>query len=249
MAGTIRIGIGGWTFEPWRGPFYPAGLAQKKELGYAAGHLTSIEINGSFYSSFKPESWLKWHDETPEDFIFSAKASRYCTNRRELSGMGESMAKFLSQGLTELGPKLGPINWQFAATKKFDSEDFEGFLKLLPKEQSGVPLRHALEVRHESFDCPEFIALARSYGCAIILAESGEASQWPRIDAQTADFSYLRLMGTREDEALGFSGAELDRIAADIQARAVHGDVFAYVISGAKVRNPAAAMALIERIG
>ncbi len=254
MAGTIRIGIGGWTFEPWRGVFYPEGLAQKKELSFAAEALSSIEINGTFYSTFKADSWRKWRDETPDDFVFSVKASRYCTNRRELAGMGDSMAKFLGQGLSELGPKLGPINWQFAGTKPFDAADFEAFLKLLPKAEDGVKLRHALEVRNESFACPEFIALARAYGCAIVLAEGDEDGEvggktWPRIDEATADFCYLRLIGTREDEPLGFSEAELDGIAADLRARAAHGDVFAYVISGAKVRNPAAAMALIERIG
>ena len=245
MAGTIRIGIGGWTYEPWRGPFYPAGLARAKELAYAARHLGSIEINGTYYSTFKPETWRKWRNETPDGFLFAVKASRFCTNRRELAGMGDSMAKFLGQGLTELGDRLGPINWQFAATKKFEPADFEAFLKLLPRTQEGVALRHALEVRHPSFDCPAFIALAKAYDCAIVLAEAPREPDWPRIDAQTADFSYLRLMVTQDDAGPeGLSEKALDAIAADLKARTAHGDVFAYLISGAKTHNPAAAMAL-----
>ena len=131
MTGTIRVGIGGWTYEPWRGVFYPDKLSQKKELEYASSKLTSIEINGTYYSTFKPDSWMKWRDETPDGFVFAVKASRYCTNRKILSEMGESMERFLGQGLSALGDKLGPINWQFMGTKKFDPVDFEGFLKLL----------------------------------------------------------------------------------------------------------------------
>jgi len=249
MAGTIRIGIGGWTFEPWRGVFYPEGLTQKKELAYAAGQLTSIEINGTYYSTFKPDSWRKWHDETPADFVFAVKASRYCTNRRELAGMGESMAKFLGQGLSALGTKLGPINWQFAETKKFDSADFEAFLKLLPKAQDGVPLRHALEVRNASFDTPEFFDLARKYGCAIVYGLDEEEPGWPTIDEATADFTYARLMSSREEMPAGVTEGDLDGFAKQAKGWAKRGDVFAYFISGAKVRNPAAAMALIERLG
>lgn len=144
MTHPIRVGVGGWTYEPWRGVFYPEGLAQKRELEFASRALTSIEINGTYYSTFKPDSWIKWRDETPDGFVFSVKASRYCTNRRELAGMGESMERFLGQGLTALGDKLGPINWQFMGTKKFDPEDFEAFLKLLPAERDGLRLRHAL---------------------------------------------------------------------------------------------------------
>ena len=249
MTHPIRIGVGGWTYEPWRGVFYPEGLAQKRELEFASRALSSIEINGTYYSTFKPDSWMKWRDETPDGFVFAVKASRYCTNRRELAGMGESMERFLGQGLTALGDKLGPINWQFMGTKKFDPEDFEAFLKLLPAERDGVRLRHALEVRNPSFDTPEFYELAAKYGVAIVYAEDPEAPEWPRIDQPTADFTYARLMSSREDEPAGMTDAELDATAARLKAWARRGEVFAYVISGAKVRNPAAAMALIERVG
>ena len=248
MTHPIHIGIGGWTFEPWRGVFYPSDLTQKRELEYASRALTSIEINGTYYSTFKPESWMKWRDETPEGFVFSVKASRYCTNRKVLSEGGESFARFLDQGLTLLGDKLGPINWQFMGTKKFDPEDFEGFLKLLPGEKDGVRLRHALEVRNPTFDTPQFYDLAAKYGVAIVYAEDDEAPEWPRIDQPTADFTYARLMSSREDEPSGMTSAELDAVAKQTKAWAGRGEVFAYFISGAKVRNPAAAQALIEKV-
>jgi uncharacterized protein YecE (DUF72 family) len=249
MTGTIRAGIGGWTFEPWRGgPFYPDDLKQKDELKYASSKLTSIEINGTYYSTFKPNSWQKWRDETPDDFVFSVKASRFCTNRRVLSENNDSLEKFLSQGLEELGPKLGPINWQFMATKKFDPVDFEGFLKLLPKAIGGRPARHALEVRSPTFACQEFYDLAAKYGAAIVYAEDDEEPTWPCIDEPTADFTYARLMSSKPDEPTGMSPDELDRIAHQTKAWAKRGDVFAYFIAGAKVRNPAAAMALIEKL-
>src|ERR1700692_528238 len=167
MAGDIRIGIGGWTFEPWRGVFYPKTVKQKDDLAYASRHLTAIEINGTYYSTFKPDSWRKWRDETPDGFIFSVKASRFCTNRKILAGAGESVDRFIAQGLTELGPKLGPINWQFMATKKFDPEDFGAFLALLPREKDGIALRHAMEVRSPTFATPAFTDLARKHGVAI----------------------------------------------------------------------------------
>ena len=247
MSGAIHIGVGGWTYEPWRGVFYPEGLVQKRELEYAASKLSSIEINGTYYSTFKPDSWRKWRDETSDGFVFSVKASRYCTNRKVLSEGAESFDRFLSQGLTELGDKLGPINWQFMATKKFDPEDFEGFLKLLPKEKDGVRLRHALEVRHPSFDVQAFYDLAAKYGAAIIYAEDDEAPEWPRIDQDTADFRYARLMSSHEDEPAGMTAAELDAVANRVKDWSRKSDVFAYFIAGAKVRTPAAAMALIER--
>lgn len=248
MNGKIRIGIGGWTYEPWRGVFYPDKLSQKKELEYASSKLTSIEINGTYYSTFKPDSWMKWRDETPDDFVFAVKASRYCTNRKILSGMGESMERFLGQGLSALGDKLGPINWQFMGTKKFDPVDFEGFLKLLPKEQDGVRLRHALEVRNPTFDTPEFHDLAAKYGAAIVYAVDDEAPEWPRIDQPTADFRYARLMSSREDEPTGMTSAELDGVVKQTRDWAKGGDVFAYFIAGAKVRNPAAAQAVIGKL-
>jgi uncharacterized protein YecE (DUF72 family) len=249
MTGTIRAGIGGWTFEPWRGgPFYPDTLKQKDELKYASSKLTSIEINGTYYSTFKPNSWQKWRDETPDDFVFAVKASRFCTNRRVLSENNDSLEKFLSQGMDELGPKLGPINWQFMATKKFDPVDFEGFLKLLPKEIGGRPARHALEVRSPTFATQEFYDLAAKYGAAIVYAVDDEELTWPCIDEPTADFTYARLMSSKPDEPTGMTSDELDGIAKQTQAWAKRGDVFAYFIAGAKVRNPAAAMALIDKL-
>ena len=244
--GRIFVGIGGWTFEPWRGVFYPKGLTQKRELEYASRALTSIEINGTYYSSFKPPSWMKWREETPEGFVFSMKASRYCTNRKQLAAAAESIQRFLGQGLHLLGARLGPINWQFMETKKFDAEDMADFFKLLPKEIEGVHLRHALEVRHPSFQDKAFYDLARKHNAAIVYADH---ERFPRIDEATADFTYARLMQSREDEETGYSGKELDRWARQAKAWAKNGDVFLYVVSGAKVRNPAAAMALIERLG
>ena len=248
MTGSIRVGVGGWTYEPWRGVFYPNKWSQKRELEYASNALTSIEINGTYYSGFKPESWMKWRDETPDGFVFSVKASRFCTNRKVLADGAESVARFLDQGLTVLGDKLGPINWQFMATKKFDPVDFEAFLKMLPKEKDGLRLRHALEVRSATFDTQQFYDLAAKYGAAIVYAEDDEAPDWPKIDLETSDFKYARLMSSREDQPTGMTSDELDRIAKRTKDWAKRGDVFAYFIAGAKVRNPAAAQALIDKM-
>ena len=170
MGGTIRAGIGGWNFEPWRGVFYPDGLKQAGELAYASRHVTAIEINSTYYSTQKPESFARWAVATPEDFKFAVKASRFCTNRRELGAIGESLEKFIGQGLTELGERLGPILWQLMPTKKFDAADIEAFFKLLPKERDGRALRHVIEPRHESFAVPAFVQLARKYGVAICVS-------------------------------------------------------------------------------
>ena len=239
------MGVGGWTFEPWRGVFYPEGLAQKRELEFASRALTSIEINGTYYSTFKPASWCGWRDETPDGFVFSVKASRYCTNRRELAGAGESIERFMAQGLTHLGSKLGPINWQFMATKKLDTTDFGAFLALLPREKDGLALRHAVEVRHPSFACEEFYDLARKHGVAIVCAKDED---FPEIDQPTADFTYARLMTSSEEHAKGVTPGEMKEIAGRVKGWAKRGDVFLYFISGAKVRNPSAAQALIERL-
>src|ERR1700761_1797454 len=169
--GHIRIGIGGWTFEPWRGVFYPEDLKQKDELAYASRHLTAIEINGTYYGSQKPETWAKWRAETPEGFVFSVKGSRFTTNRKVLGEAGESIQRFFDQGILELGDRLGPVLWQFAPTKKFEPDDFEAFLKLLPAKQDGLPLRHVAEVRHDSFKVPEFVALLAKYAVAPVCAE------------------------------------------------------------------------------
>jgi uncharacterized protein YecE (DUF72 family) len=246
VAGKIRIGIGGWTYEPWRGVFYPQGLSQKRELEYASRQLTSIEINGTYYSTFKPTSWAKWREETPDGFVFAVKGSRYCTNRRELAGGGEAVARFVGQGLAELRDRLGPINWQLMGNKKFDPADIEGFFKLLPREVGGLPLRHALEVRHESFKDERFYELARRYKIAIVFADGED---FPAIEQPTADFTYARLMRTREELETGYSPAELDQWASRARIWAERGDAFVYFISGAKVRAPAAAQALIQRLG
>lgn len=260
--GRIRVGVGGWTYEPWRGTFYPDKLTQARELEYAASKLTSIEINGTFYRTQKPASFAKWRDETPDDFVFSVKAPRYAVQRRELAGAGDSIARFVESGLAELRGKLGPILWQFAPTKKFDAQDFEGFLKLLPRELNGRALRHALEPRHESFACAEFVDLARKYGVAIVAACD---STYPQIADLTTDFAYLRVMGSNEQAKLGYAPKALDVWAARAKTfangNAAEGlttvasaasrqprDVFFYFISGFKERNPLAAMALIERV-
>jgi uncharacterized protein YecE (DUF72 family) len=260
----IRIGVGGWTYEPWRGTFYPNGLVHRRELEFASRRLTSIEINGTYYGSQKPESFAKWHDETPDDFVFSLKGSRYITNRRVLADAGATIERFFSGGVMNLRDKLGPINWQFMPTKKFDPEDFQCFLKLLPKTVEGRAVRHAIEVRHVSFCNPDFVELAREYGVAIVLA--GEA-EYPQIADLTAPFVYARIMGTTEAEAAGYSNDDLDLWAQRARIWASGGapgglatvgapptgdsgrDVFLYVISGFKTRNPAAATAMIERVG
>ena len=264
MSGKIRVGIGGWTFEPWRDNFYPKGWAKARELEYASTHVTAIEINGTFYSTQKPATWADWARRTPDDFVFSIKASRFCTNRRILRDGAESIDRFIKQGLSELGPKLGPILWQFAATKQFDPDDFGAFLEMLPTSVDGVPLRHAIEPRHESFRTSAFIELARKANAAIVFADS---DKYPQIADLTADFVYARLQKTREDQPTGYELGELDGWASAAQAwaageapegyvyvdppaasRAGQRDAFLFLISGAKARNPAGAMALIERL-
>jgi uncharacterized protein YecE (DUF72 family) len=264
VSGQIRIGVGGWTYEPWRGTFYPPALAHKRELEYAASKLTSIEINGTFYGSQKHESFVRWREETPAGFIFSLKAPRYATHRRALSGAGPTIERFLRGGVLELKDKLGPINWQLTPTTKFDPADCEAFLKLLPRSHEGYALRHAIEVRHDSFRVAEFVDMARHYGVAIVIA--GDSS-YPRISDVTAPFVYARLMGTQPGESLGYPPTALDVWAArarcwaegdspkDLETLAperggrLDRDVYLYIISGHKVANPAAAQALIGRIG
>jgi uncharacterized protein YecE (DUF72 family) len=244
-AGRIYVGIGGWTYAPWRGEFYPEGLAQKRELEFASRRLTSIEINGTYYSTFKPASWAKWREATPDGFVLAVKGSRFCTNRKQLAGAGESVARFVGQGLSELGDRLGPINWQLAETKRFDPDDIEAFLKLLPRAVDGLPLRHAIEVRHPSFMDARFYDLARRYEVAIVFADH---DTFPAIDEATAGFTYARLMRSEETVATGYAEADLDRWARRMQDWTRRGDVFAYFISGAKVRAPAAAQALIATL-
>jgi len=261
--GKIRIGVGGWIFEPWRGSFYPADLPHSRELEFASRKLTSIEINSTYYGSQKPESFAKWHDETPDDFVFAVKGPRFTTNRRKLAEAGPSIERFFASGIMELKDKLGPINWQFLPTKKFDPDDFAAFLDLLPSRVDGRPIRHAVEVRHESFCTPDFITLLRERGIAAVIAAD---SKYPQIADLTAPFVYVRVMGTSETEKTGYQPAQLDEWASRAQAwaegknpfeaaticsakdRPKPRDVFLYVIDGYKPHNPAAALALIERI-
>ena len=242
MSGKIRVGIGGWIFEPWRGTFYPEGLRQKDELAYVGQHLTATEINATYYSTQKPATFAGWAKAVPDGFQFAVKASRFCTNRRVLAEAGESIAKFTQQGLVELGDRLGPILWQFMPTKTFDASDFAAFLKLLPDSVDGVPLRHAVEVRHESFDDPAFFDLAKRAGAAVVHADHPE---YPALQGHDVGFSYARLMRTREEEPTGYSASEIRRWAGEARERAARGDVYAFFISGAKVRAPAAAQAMI----
>jgi uncharacterized protein YecE (DUF72 family) len=260
---SIYVGVGGWVFDEWRNNFYPKGLSQKRELEYASRQLTAIEINGTYYGSQKPDSFARWHDETPDDFVFTLKGPRFATNRRVLAESGPSVEKFLESGVARLGKKLGPINWQFMATKKFAAGDFEAFLKLLPKSHAGAPLRHAVEVRHQSFACADFVALCRKHGVAIIFAAD---SEFPLIPDVTTDFVYVRLMGTQEKEKLGYTRAELHKWAERAKDWATGAspparlgllakpapkkkrDVFLFIISGAKARNPSAAMTIIEAL-
>lgn len=243
---TIRVGIGGWTYEPWRGVFYPAGLPHKRELEYAASQLTSIEINATYYSRQKPESWRKWRDAVPPGFQFSLKASRFSTARKVLADSAGSLAVFLEQGFTELGDKLGPINWQFADSKQFDRDDFARFLDLIPDEQDGLKLRHALEVRHPSFADPAFLDFARARNIAVVFADH---DAFVRIEEQTADFTYARLQRSVDEVETGYDEVALDGWAKQVRKWATGGrDVFVYFTSGAKVRNPAAARALIARL-
>jgi uncharacterized protein YecE (DUF72 family) len=245
MSGKIHVGIGGWTYAPWRGLFYPPGLPHKRELEFASRHLTSIEINGTYYSTFASANWARWREETPTGFVFSVKASRYCTNRKALADAGEAVARFVDQGLAELRDRLGPVNWQFMATKKFDPEEFESFLKLLPRAVGGLPLRHALELRNAGFATERFYDLARRYNVAIVFADDED---FPAIDEPTADFTYARLMRTAAEIEIGYEAAALDRWAERARGWAERGDAFVYFISGAKERAPAAAQALIERL-
>jgi uncharacterized protein YecE (DUF72 family) len=264
----IRVGVGGWTFAPWRDNFFPKGLAHSKELAYASRQLSAIEINGTYYSTQKPESFAKWRDETPDDFIFSLKATRYATNRRVLAEAGDSVERFIGSGIAELGPKLGPIVWQFMPTKQFDAEDFEAFLKLLPAKVEGLKLRHVMDVRHESFMVPEYLALARKYKCATVFTDS---DKFPSFADPSTDFIYARLMRSDAKIKTGYAPNQLAQWAAHAKtwaegglpevlprieakppakfAKASRRDVFVYFINGAKERAPAAAQAVLKELG
>ena len=259
----IYIGIGGWTFAPWRGVFYPDRLPQSKELEYAASQLTSIEINGTYYGSQKPESFRKWAREVPDGFIFSLKVPRFATNRRVLAEAGDSVKRFYDTGVLELGDRLGPVLWQFAPTKKFDEADFGKFLELLPRELDGRQLRHVVEVRHDSFCVPGFVKLLREFATPVVFAEHGK---YPAIADVAGDFVYVRLQKGNDELKTCYPPKQLDAWAKRLQMWAEGGepddlprvddtpakktprDVFAYVIHEGKVRAPAGAMELIERV-
>ncbi|HVQ07052.1 MAG TPA: DUF72 domain-containing protein [Allosphingosinicella sp.] len=263
MAARIHVGIGGWDFDPWRGTFYPAGLAKAKQLEHLGTRLGATEVNATYYGSMTPATFAKWAKSVPEGFKFALKASRFCTNRKQLGEAAESIGKFCAQGFTELGDKLGPILWQLAPTKKFDADELRAFLMLLPTSRDGIALRHALEVRHESFRCREFVALARASQVAVVFADH---ETYPEIADLTADFVYARLQRAKEAEPAGYGAAALDRWAevargwakgespdgldyvSNAKAPATPRAVFAFFISGDKVRNPAAAEALRERL-
>lgn len=260
----IRVGIGGWTYEPWRNNFYPAGLPHSQELGYASRQLSAIEVNGTYYSSFKPPVFAKWRQETPEDFVLSLKASRFATQRRELAGAGESIARFVESGISELGPKLGPIVWQFMPSKVFEAPDFEAFLALLPPEVDGCRLRHVLDVRHPSFMSEAYLKLARRYRCATVFCDSDD---YPSFADLTADFVYARLMRSEARFKNGYAPKALDAWAEAARTWAQGGEppdlprvskpapagpareVFVFFINGAKERAPAAATGLLQRFG
>lgn len=261
-AGAIRAGIGGWDYEPWRETFYPPKLAKTRQLEFASRQVTAIEVNATYYKLQSPAVFEKWARTAPDGFKFALKGSRYCSNRRVLGEGGEGVARFCSQGFTELGDKLGPIVWQFMDTKRFDPDDLRAFLALLPREQAGIRLEHAVEARHESFRDPEFVEIARAAGVAIVF---GDSSGFPCFADLSGDFAYARLQNARADEPTGYSGAELDHWAEIARAWArgespaglpyaadapapVPRDVYMFMINGAKERAPAAATALIERL-
>ena len=263
-SGTIRVGVGGWTYEPWRGVFYPKGLAHAKELSYASRQLTSIEVNGTFYRTQTPTTFAKWAAEVPDGFVFSLKGPRYAVNRRVLAEAGDSIKRFLDSGPTALGDRLGPMLWQFAPTKKFDEADFGAFLELLPETFDGRKLRHVVEVRHPSFCTPAFIKLVRGFAIPVVYAEH---ASYPAIGDLTGDFVYARLQKGQDKIKTGYAPKALDAWAERAKSWAAGGspedlqrigpaaraakkprDVFLYVIHEGKLRAPAAAQALIARL-
>ncbi|MGH6867132.1 MAG: DUF72 domain-containing protein [Methyloceanibacter sp.] len=263
-SGRIRVGIGGWTYAPWRGVFYPKGLKQADELAYAASHVTSIEINATHYRLQSPKSFRKWGETAPDGFVFSVKGPRLVTNQKVLAETGSFIARFFGSGLAELGDKLGPVLWQFAQFKRFDEVDFGKFLKLLPETLDGRRLHHTLEVRHDSFRNADFVRLLRDHGVSLVFSES---ESYPPIADLTGEIVYARLQKGSDRIETAYPPKALDQWAGRARlwaegrtlddlplADAAHRDdakprdVFLYFIHGGKVRAPAAAMALIERL-
>ena len=237
--GPVRIGISGWRYAPWRGAFYPEGLTQKRELAFASRMLPSVEINGSFYSLQRPSLYAQWHDETPDDFLFAVKGSRFITHMLKLREVRTPLANFFASGVLGLGAKLGPLLWQFPPQLGFDAERFDAFFRLLPRDTEAAlalardhdarlegralltidrrrPIRHAVEIRHPSFVDPGFVALLRRHRIALVVADT--AGRWPLLEDLTADFVYVRLHGDEELYASGYGAAALDRWAARIDA-------------------------------
>ena len=246
MSHSIRVGVGGWQYEPWRETFYPDALAKKNELKYASRKLTAIEVNATYYGSFKPDTFAKWADDVPEDFVFSLKAHRFTTVRKTKEDMKTSIDHFLGQGITVLKQRLGPINWQFPQTRKFDAAYFQMFLSQLPKEKDKVVLRHALEVRGEGFDAPAFYELLTKHGASVVYAEDDE---FLKLRHDGGNFAVARLMQSKSDKPTGYAKAEIDRFAKLFESWSTSQDVYAFFISGAKERNPAAGMALLAKLG
>ena len=258
----VRVGVGGWDYEPWRETFYPPKLPRSRRLEHMAARLTAVEINATYYKLQKPELFEAWAKAVPDGFRFALKGSRFCSNRKKLGEAGEAVGRFCGQGLAELGDRLGPILWQFMATKRFEPDDFRAFLELLPREVAGVPLRHAVEPRHESFRDPAFVAMARAAKVAIAFADSDD---FPCFGDLSGDLVYARLQRSREAATTGYPPAELDRwaevakgwargesphglpyVAAPPRPRAR--EVYMFFVAGAKALNPAAAEALIGRL-
>jgi uncharacterized protein YecE (DUF72 family) len=244
----IHVGVGGWTFEPWRDNFYPAGLPHSRELQYASRQLTAIEVNGTFYSTFKPATFAKWRDETPQDFLFSLKAHRFTTHRRELAGAGEGVQRFIASGLAELGDKLGPILWQLMPTTVFRPDDVAAFLALLPRELDGRPLRHVLDARHPSFACEEYLDLLQRHGCTTVYTD---APQFPAIPHARSELAYLRLMRSAADCPTGYPPEQLQPWAQGARewvAQSERHQALVFFINGAKERAPAAAQAFLQML-
>ena len=260
----IRVGIGGWTFAPWRDNFYPQGLVQRRELEYASRHVSTIEVNGTWYGAQKPATYAKWRDETPDGFVFSAKAPKRITMSRTLANTGAQVDAFLGD-IATLGDKLGPIVWQFEPPRRMDVDDFSEFLALLPAQVDGRTMRHVLDVRLHDFVDAGYLALARQHGMATVFTDSEEHPSFADV---TADFVYARLMRSRSEIAQGYPDDALQRWAQRARQWAGGGepddlprlttgpttpsprrDVYVYFISSAKERNPAAAMALLELLG
>jgi uncharacterized protein YecE (DUF72 family) len=242
----IRVGIGGWSYDPWWGTFYPADLPKAKELEFASSKMTAIEINATFYRTQSAASFKKWANATPDNFLFSVKAPRAAVQRKDLREAKESVEWFFNSGVGELGDKLGPIFWQMAPYKKFDAAEINAYFDMLPEQLNKRPLRHAIEVRHASFACDEFMSLARKRNVAVVTVES---EKHPLIVEPTADFAYARLELTQASEPTGYPQAALQKWAKTARDWEKKGDVFLYFISGAKERNPAAAQAMLKLLG